>query len=106
MAWLQDGVKVNVSLQPASFQSTNDPSILNYEKQFKNTQKTFVYNKYEAEDRPDDPANDPRNFEVNYIYHFYLQTLENGAKRQSCKNLKKIRKIRKNWKIKKKIEKV
>lgn len=63
VAWLPNGVKVNVSLQPASFQLTNDPAILNYEKQFK-SQDSFVYNKYQEEDRPDDPENDPRNYEA------------------------------------------
>ena len=52
MAWLEDGVKVNVSLQPASIHSSNDPTILNYEKQFQssNNRDSFVYNKYEQED--------------------------------------------------------
>ena len=63
VAWTSEGVKVNVSLQPASLQTTNDPSILNYDKQFKN-QESFIYNKYEQEDRPDDPQFDPGNFEA------------------------------------------
>lgn len=63
VAWLPDGVKVNASLQPASFQVTNDPSILNYEKQFK-YQETFVRNKYEQEDRPDDPESDPASYQA------------------------------------------
>ena len=64
VAWLPNGVKVNVSLQPASFQITNDPAILNYEKQYKQDSETVIYNKYQAEDRPNDPANDPRRFEA------------------------------------------
>lgn len=63
VAWLQDGIQVNVSLQQASLQTDNDPSILNYDQQFKH-QDTFVYNKYQAEDRPNAPENDPLNFQT------------------------------------------
>ena len=64
VAWIDDGVKVNVSLQPASLQTTNDLSILNnYNNQFRN-QDSFVYNKYQQEDRPDDPQFDPRNYDA------------------------------------------
>ena len=51
-----------MSLQPASFQITKDPTIINYQNQFKNNQDSVIYNKYQAEDRPDDPENDPRFF--------------------------------------------
>ena len=65
MAWLEDGVKVNVSLQPASIHSSNDPTILNYEKQFQssNNRDSFVYNKYEQEDH-ENPTNDARYTEA------------------------------------------
>ena len=51
-------MKVNVSLQPASLHSSNDPTILNYEKQFRN-RDSFVYNKYEEEDH-ENPMHDAR----------------------------------------------
>jgi len=65
VAWLEDGVKVNVSLQPASIHSSNDPTILNYEKQFQssNNRDSFVYNKYEQEDH-ENPTNDARYTEA------------------------------------------
>ena len=64
VAWLPDGVKVNVSLQAASFQITNDPAIINYDQRFKQNQETVIYNKYQSEDRPDDPLYDPKTFEA------------------------------------------
>ena len=65
VTWLEDGVKVNVSLQPASIHSSNDPTILNYEKQFQssNNRDSFVYNKYEQEDH-ENPTNDARYTEA------------------------------------------
>ena len=50
-----------MSLQPASIHSSNDPTILNYEKQFQssNNRDSFVYNKYEQEDH-ENPTNDAR----------------------------------------------
>ena len=56
VAWLPNGIQVNASLQPASLQTSNDASILNWEERFKDPD-TFVYNKYEVEDRPHDPNN-------------------------------------------------
>ncbi len=54
VAWLPNGVQVNVSLQPPSLQTSNDASILKWEQRFKH-EDTYVYNKYEIEDRPHDP---------------------------------------------------
>lgn len=62
VAWLQDGIKVNVSLQPPSFQGSTDSAILNWKEQHQ-AEDTFVFNKYQAEDRPNAPENDPRNAE-------------------------------------------
>ena len=61
VAWVENGVKVNVSLQPASTHASNDPTILNYEQQFRN-RDSFVYNKYEEEDREN--PKDVRFFEA------------------------------------------
>ena len=61
VAWVENGVKVNVSLQPASTHASNDPTILNYEQQFRN-RDSFVYNKYEEEDREN--PKDVRFFET------------------------------------------
>lgn len=36
--------------------------MLNYNNQFRN-QESYIYNRYEQEDRPDDPGNDQRAFE-------------------------------------------
>ena len=54
-----------MSLQPASIHSSNDPTILNYEKQFQsgNNRDSFVYNKYEQEDH-ENPTNDARYTEA------------------------------------------
>ena len=51
-------------IHQSSFQITNDPAIINYDQRFKQNQETVIYNKYQSEDRPDDPLYDPKTFEA------------------------------------------